>query len=73
LGLEVIESPANFMLFSCKGIKGAAIFKKLLSKGIIIRSMKAYGLERWARVNVGTMPENRKFIEALKKVPGVVK
>jgi len=70
LGCEVIESPANFMLFSYKGIKGADIFMRLLPHGIIVRSMKAYGLDKWARVNSGTMKENKRFIEMLRKVLG---
>jgi len=68
LGCEVIESPANFILFSCKGIKGAEIFSKLLPYGVIIRSMNAYGLDKWARVNTGTMQENKRFIDTLTKI-----
>ncbi len=49
-------------------MRGTDIFKKLLPYGVIIRDMKAYGLRAWARVNVGTMPENRRFIETLEKV-----
>jgi histidinol-phosphate aminotransferase len=64
-GFNVIESPANFILFSRIGFKGTELFKCLLEKGIIVRDMKPYGLNEWARVSVGTMQENRKFIEAL--------
>jgi len=68
LGIDVIDSPANFVLFSCKGMKGTELFKGLLPYGVIVRDMKAYGLLGWARVNVGTMKENRKFITALKNI-----
>jgi histidinol-phosphate aminotransferase len=64
-GLNVIESPANFVLFGFKGFKGTDIFNKLLPEGVIVRDMKSYGLNDWARVSVGTMQQNRKFIEAL--------
>jgi histidinol-phosphate aminotransferase len=67
LGFSVIESPANFILFSRKGIKGRDLFLRLLSKGIIVRDMTPYCLGDWARVSVGTMQQNRKFIEALEK------
>ncbi|MFH1867347.1 MAG: histidinol-phosphate transaminase [Candidatus Omnitrophota bacterium] len=68
LGADVIASPANFILFSFKGADGTEIFKKLLKYGIIIRDMKAYGLNKWVRVNVGTIPENRRFIKTLKRI-----
>ena len=68
LGFEVIESPANFILFAYEREEGDKIFKKLLTYGVIIRSMKAYKLDKWARVNVGTMAENKRFINTLKEV-----
>lgn len=68
IGCDVIASPANFILFSLKGASGRKVFRRLLQQGVIIRDMESYGLRRWARVNVGTMAENRKFISALKKI-----
>lgn len=68
LGFDIIESPANFILFSYKGMKGTEIFKRLLPYGVIVRDMKAYGLAEWTRVNVGTMQENRRFIKVLERV-----
>ena len=67
IGFDVIQSPANFILFGCKGKKGTDLFLSLLPLGIIVRDMKPYGLKNWARVSVGTMEQNRKFIEALKR------
>jgi histidinol-phosphate aminotransferase len=66
LGLDVIEAPANFILLSVKGMTGTELFQSLLPQGIIIRDMKPYCLENWARVSVGTMQQNRVFIEKLK-------
>jgi histidinol-phosphate aminotransferase len=37
----------------------------MLRKGVIIRSMKAYGFETYIRVNVGTDEENERFLAAL--------
>lgn len=68
LGFDVVKTPANFILFSYKGISGTEIFSRLLLQGIIIRDMKPYGLGRLARVTVGNMQENRRFIKALKKL-----
>ncbi len=68
LGFDVVETPANFLLFSYKGISSTEIFFRLLPQGIIVRDMKVYGLSGLVRVTVGTMKENRRFIEALKKI-----
>ena len=68
LGFKIVVSPANFILVNCGKKKGSQIFKGLLRYGVIVRDMKAYGLPYYFRVNVGTMEENRRFIEALKKV-----
>ncbi|MFH1645581.1 MAG: histidinol-phosphate transaminase [Candidatus Omnitrophota bacterium] len=65
MGMDVIITPANFLLFSCAGLKGTDIFKKLLKYGVIIRDMKAYGLKKWVRVNIGTQSENKRFLETL--------
>jgi histidinol-phosphate aminotransferase len=66
LGFDVIVSPANFLLFSCRGMTGTELFEGLLPRGIIVRDMKPYGLKTWARVSAGTREENKKFIDAVK-------
>ncbi len=68
LGFKIVISPANFILVNCGKKSGNEIFKKLLKHGVIVRDMKAYDLSKFFRVNVGTMEENRRFIEALKRV-----
>jgi histidinol-phosphate aminotransferase len=65
LGFHVIKAPANFILFAGKNISGTQLFLRLLPRGIIIRDMKPYGLSDWARVSVGTMKQNRRFIKEL--------
>ncbi|MFH1856719.1 MAG: histidinol-phosphate transaminase [Candidatus Omnitrophota bacterium] len=70
MNLEYIKSATNFILLNCK-TKGELVFDKLLKKGIIVRDMKAYGLDEWIRVTVGKPSENQKFIVALKKVLSV--
>jgi histidinol-phosphate aminotransferase len=66
MGLEFVPSFANFVLV--KVGNGTDIFKKLLKTGIIIRDMTSYKLPEWVRVSVGTMPQNERFIEELKKL-----
>ncbi|HEY5893329.1 MAG TPA: histidinol-phosphate transaminase [Chthoniobacterales bacterium] len=67
LGLEFVPSHANFVLVRVGD--GNAVFKALLKKGVIIRAMGEYKLPEWIRVSVGTMPQNRRFIEELEKLP----
>jgi len=68
LGCNTIEGPANFMLFSVANRRGTEIFNSLLPKGLIIRDMRPYGMREWVRVNVGSMKENRRLIQVLKKI-----
>jgi histidinol-phosphate aminotransferase len=44
---------------------GKAAFQSLMKRGVIIRDMNAYGLPSWIRVSVGTMDQNRRFVEEL--------
>ena len=66
LGLEYVPSQGNFMLVRVG--KGQEVFKRLLAQGVIVRPMDGYRFPEHVRVTVGTMAENRKFIETLQKV-----
>jgi histidinol-phosphate aminotransferase len=65
MGLRFIPSATNFILLdlSCDARR---VFKRLLSQGIIVRNMQAWGLKNFLRVTIGKEFENRKFISALK-------
>jgi histidinol-phosphate aminotransferase len=64
LGLDYVPSFGNFVLV--KVGDGDALFAYAMTRGIILRSMRAYGLPEYIRVSVGTMPQNEKFIEVLR-------
>lgn len=64
LGLQVLPSSANFLLFSGFTRSPQEIWQALLDEGVLIRDV---GLLGYLRVTVGTAAENRRFIEALKK------
>jgi histidinol-phosphate aminotransferase len=64
--LEFVPAAANFVMVNVGD--GAAVFKKLLAKKIIVRPIKNYGLPAWLRVTIGTMEQNEKCIAALKDV-----
>ena len=67
MGLKYVPSATNFILVDverdCQEVFGA-----LLKKGIIVRDMRAWGLDTYIRVTVGTCAEDRKFLAALKEV-----
>lgn len=65
MGLEYVPSQANFVLVRVGD--GNGIFKTLMAKGVIVRAMASYGLADWIRVSVGTMPQNRRFLEELQE------
>jgi len=64
--LEFVPSYANFVLVRVGS--GSEVFNKLLKSGIIVRDMTSYKLPDWIRVSIGTMPQNERFIEELKKL-----
>ena len=66
LGLEFAPSQGNFVLVRVG--KGQEVFQQLLKHGVIVRPMAGYRFPEHVRVTVGTMEENRKFIQTLEKV-----
>ena len=66
MGIPFVPSSANFVLAEVGD--GDAIFGELLKRGIIVRAMRSYKLPAYIRVSVGTMDENRRFVEALREV-----
>lgn len=67
MGIRYVPSATNFILIDT-GKRAEYIYNKLLRKGIIIRNMKAWGLNGFLRVTVGTQKENRKFIKRLSEI-----
>ena len=68
LGIEYVPSHANFILLRVGN--GENVFNRLLAQGIIVRPMAGYRFPEHIRVTIGTMDENRKFIDGLKKAVG---
>ena len=64
LGCTAYPSHTNFFLIDVKG-DATALYEAMLKKGVIIRSMKAYGFNDFIRVNIGTGEENDRFLGAL--------
>ena len=66
-GFTFLPSQANFVLVDT-GHDAEEVFQFFLREGVIIRSMKAYGLPTWIRVSVGRRSENARFIRTLRKM-----
>jgi histidinol-phosphate aminotransferase len=64
--LEFVPSVANFVLV--KVGDGAALFRELLQRRIIVRALKGYHLPEWVRISIGTMEQNRACVAALQEV-----
>lgn len=69
--LPFVPSAGNFVLV--KVGDGAAVFRELLQRRIIVRALKGYALPEWVRVSIGTMEQNRACIAALREVLAAAK
>ncbi len=67
MGLFYVPSQANFVFIDF-GRNSSEVFKDLLREGVIIRPGMIWKYPTFARVTVGRMEDNRRFIRALKKV-----
>jgi len=68
LGLEFIESHANFILVRVGD--GQRVFAELQKLGIIVRPMASYQLPEFVRISIGRPAENKRCLEALNTVLG---
>lgn len=65
LGLKHISSYGNFVTFEVPD--AAAVFRRLLQLGVIVRPIAAYGMPGHLRVSIGLESENARFLDALKQ------
>jgi histidinol-phosphate aminotransferase len=68
LGIGYVPSYGNFLLVRIGD--AAAVYDKLLRKGVIVRPVANYGLPEHLRVTVGLEEENRRFLSALRESLG---
>jgi histidinol-phosphate aminotransferase len=64
LGLRYVPTQANFFLIEVP-YDAKKIFELMLCKGVIIRAMSSYGMDRFIRINAGLPEENERFVEVL--------
>ena len=68
LGIGYVPSHGNFLLVRIGD--AAAVYDRLLRKGVIVRPVANYGLPEHLRVTVGLEEENRRFLSALREAVG---
>ena len=64
IGLTVLPSQANFLLFTGFSMSSKDLWKSMLDRGILIRDV---GLSGYLRTTIGTADENKKFLSALQE------
>jgi histidinol-phosphate aminotransferase len=65
LGFQVIPSQSNFLLATCPGGDGAAVYRALKSRGILVRYFARPGLMDKVRITVGSREQNDAVLAAL--------
>ncbi|WP_019672988.1 histidinol-phosphate transaminase [Psychrobacter lutiphocae] len=69
LGLDFMPSYASFVMVNAASVGDVdAIYEGLLQQGVIVRSLRSYGLEGWLRITVGTPEDNTRLIDTLRDV-----
>jgi histidinol-phosphate aminotransferase len=63
-GCKSYPSETSFFLIDVRG-NADKLYQAMLYKGVIVRSMSAYGFENFIRVTVGTEEENNRFLKSL--------
>ena len=64
MGLTVLPSQANFLLFTGFRTSSPLLWQEMLDRGILIRDV---GLSGYLRTTIGTGAENDKFLHALRE------
>lgn len=66
-GYRYLPSCCNFVTMDC-GLHRAAIYEKLLEKGVIVRPLQGYDMPNHLRVSIGTHDQNERFLKALQSI-----
>jgi len=67
LGLRCVPSHANFVLVELP-VDAEIMYKELLKRGIILRSMKGYGLSNYIRITIGLPEDNRRVVTEMRNI-----
>lgn len=69
LGVHVVPSGANFILFKPRGRDGQQVWQALVDRGVLIRNCSSWPrLDGYLRVTIGCDDDNDRFLTALSEV-----
>lgn len=66
-GLAFIPSAGNFLAIDFSR-PAEELFQSMMQQGVIVRPVSNYGMPNFLRVTIGSIEENRRFIEVLDRV-----
>lgn len=67
LGFRVVPTWANFLYCDLRQ-DAAAISQRLREEGVSVRPLGAWGAPTCIRISIGTVPQNDKFLEAMRRL-----
>jgi histidinol-phosphate aminotransferase len=65
--IRTLPTQANFFLIDV-GVDAYKVYEAMLRRGVIVRAMNAYGLDKYIRISVGKPEENQRFVDSFKEV-----
>ena len=68
LGFAVLPSKANFVFASSDQIGGEQLYRKLKSRGILIRHFNKPIIQNYNRITIGTMQQMQSLVRAIKEI-----
>lgn len=69
MGLKYVDTEANF-IFMDTGRDCQEVFRKMLARGVIVRTGDIFGYPTFLRVTIGTTEENQRFVNILREILG---
>ncbi len=68
MGLQVVPSEANFvMVVFAEADQAARVVEDLLTQGVIVRPLRAFGLPQCIRISTGSDQDNERCVAAMQK------